>query len=132
MEAIMAIKRFSKQRELIYEAVRKTTEHPTAETVYSWLKPENPALSLGTVYRNLNQLVAEGSVQRLPFPIERYDANTAPHAHFLCRACGNVYDLAGFGYDSALDRQAEKASGHIVEQHELFFDGTCAHCSVKK
>ncbi|PKM71636.1 MAG: Fur family transcriptional regulator [Firmicutes bacterium HGW-Firmicutes-16] len=128
----MAIKRFSKQRELIYEAVRNTTEHPTAETVYSWLKPENPALSLGTVYRNLNQLVAEGSVQRLPFPIERYDANTTPHAHFLCRACGNVYDLVGMCYDSALDRQAERASGHFVEQHELFFGGICAHCSVKK
>ena len=128
----MAIKRFSKQRELIYEAVRNTTEHPTAETVYSWLKPENPALSLGTVYRNLNQLVEEGSVQRLPFPIERYDANTAPHAHFLCRACGSVYDLTGMCYDSVLDRQAEKVSGHTVEQHELFFDGICANCSIKK
>ena len=128
----MAIKRFSKQRELIYEAVRCTTEHPTAETVYNWLKPENPALSLGTVYRNLNQLVEEGNIQRLPFPVERYDANTAPHAHFLCRACGNVYDLTGMCYDSELDKKAEKASGHTVEQHELFFDGTCASCSEQK
>ena len=46
----MAQRRYSKQRELIYEAVRDTSEHPTAETVYRWLKPDNPALSLGTVY----------------------------------------------------------------------------------
>ena len=128
----MAIKRFSKQRELIYEAVRSTTEHPTAETVYNWLKPENPALSLGTVYRNLNQLVEEGSVQRLPFPVERYDANTAPHAHLLCHTCGKVYDLTGMNYDPELDRKAEAASGYVVEQHELFFGGTCTLCLGKK
>ncbi|MEA4894715.1 MAG: transcriptional repressor [Oscillospiraceae bacterium] len=128
----MTIKRFSKQRELIYEAVRGTTEHPTAETVYNWLKPGNPTLSLGTVYRNLNQLVEEGSLQRLPFPIERFDANTAPHAHFLCCSCGNVYDILEICYDPSLDKKAEKISGHTVNHHELYFDGTCDRCSKEK
>ncbi len=128
----MAIKRFSKQRELIYQAIQNTTQHPTAETVYNWLKPENPSLSLGTVYRNLNQLVEEGSLLRLPFPVERYDANTNPHAHFLCRICGNVYDLMDIEYDSSLDRQAEQSSGYAVEQHELVFYGTCVRCAGKK
>ena len=127
----MPIKRFSKQRELIYSTLLNTTEHPTAEMVYNWLKPENPALSLGTVYRNLNQLAEEGKVVRLPFPIERYDANIAPHAHFMCRKCGRVYDLAGLNYDSSLDSLAEKTSGHAVERHELFFDGTCVNCTEK-
>ena len=127
----MSIKRFSKQRELIYQAVYNTNEHPTAETVYKWLKPDNPTLSLGTVYRNLNQLAKEGNVIRLPFPVERFDARTAPHAHFMCRRCGNVYDLTGMSYDSALDRRAEKISGHTVEQHELVFDGVCADCAEK-
>lgn len=127
----MAIKRFSKQRELVYQAVCGTTEHPTAETVYNWLKPENPALSLGTVYRNLNQLVEEGTILRLPFPVERYDANTKPHAHFLCQVCGNVYDIMDIRYDHALDRQAELLSGHTIDQHELVFDGTCVHCAEK-
>ena len=128
----MAIMRFSKQRELIYQVLCSTTEHPTAEMVYNWLKPENPALSLGTVYRNLNQLVEDGSVQRLPFPVERYDANTDPHTHFTCHVCGNVYDLAGISYDPSLDKQAELASGHKINQHELFFEGTCVHCAEQK
>lgn len=42
-------KRYSRQRELIYQALCQTDEHPTAEMVYRWLKPENPTLSLGTV-----------------------------------------------------------------------------------
>lgn len=127
----MAIKRFSRQRELILQAVMNTNQHPTAETVYNWLKPENPALSLGTVYRNLNQLVAEGSVMRLPYPVERFDANTKPHAHFMCRVCGNVSDLMDISYDFELDERAQLSSGHIINQHELFFDGTCINCTAK-
>ena len=128
----MSIKRYSKQRELIFDAVMNTTEHPTAETIYFQLKPENSALSLGTVYRNLNQLVEEGKLMRLPFPVERYDANTSPHAHFLCCVCGCVYDLMGISYDSSLDEKAQLTSGHSINQHELFFDGTCTHCAEKK
>ena len=127
----MPIKRFSKQRELILSAVMNTNEHPTAEMVYTWLKPENPALSLGTVYRNLNQLVSEGSLIRLPFTVERFDATTTPHAHFLCRVCGKVYDIMDISYDPALDEKAQLSSGHVVKQHELFFDGTCVHCTEK-
>ena len=127
----MAIKRYSKQRELIHQAVMNTTEHPTAEMVYHWLKPENPALSLGTVYRNLKQLVEDESIIRLPFPVERFDANTAPHTHFMCNVCGNVYDLMDVNYDSSLDMQAECSSGHLVKHHEVIFYGTCINCTEK-
>ena len=51
--------RFSHQRERIYQAVRDSGEHPTAEMVYQTLKPEMPRLSLGTVYRNLHQMAQE-------------------------------------------------------------------------
>lgn len=127
----MVIKRYSRQRELIYTALKNTDKHPTAETVYNWLKPENPALSLGTVYRNLNQLADEGEVLRLSFPVERYDANTNPHAHLLCRICGNVYDMMEIEYDSSLDEFAEYSSGHSVERHDLLFTGICNQCREK-
>ena len=120
-------KRYSRQRELIYETLKGTTEHPTAEMVYQWLKPENPSLSLGTVYRNLNLLSDEGTITRMDFPVERYDANTMPHPHFCCGTCGRVYDME-LPYDKGVDEQAVAASGHDVEGHELIFHGTCVHC----
>ena len=58
-------KRYSRQRELIYQTLMATDQHPTAEMIYNWLKPENPSLSLGTVYRNLNLLADEGSITRM-------------------------------------------------------------------
>ena len=48
--------RFSHQRERIYQTVLERRDHPTAEMVYQQLKPEMPRLSLGTVYRNLQQM----------------------------------------------------------------------------
>ena len=57
--------RFSQQRERIYQTVLESRAHPTAEMVYQQLKPEMPRLSLGTVYRNLQQMAREG---RFPLP----------------------------------------------------------------
>jgi hypothetical protein len=48
--------RYSHQRERIFRAVSERCDHPTANMVYEQLKVEMPRLSLGTVYRNLNQL----------------------------------------------------------------------------
>ena len=120
-------KRYSRQRELIYEALRQTEQHPTAEMIYQWLKPANPSLSLGTVYRNLNLLADEGVIRRMAFPVERYDAKTMPHPHFFCDQCGAVYDLH-LPYDAELDREALLASGHDVTGHEVVFHGICTKC----
>ena len=49
----MVARRQSKIRQAIYEAVVTHPVHPTAEYVYEYLKPQNPSLSLGTVYRDV-------------------------------------------------------------------------------
>jgi Fur family peroxide stress response transcriptional regulator len=124
----MAGKRYSRQRELIYNAVLGSKEHPTAEMVYQWLKPANPNLSLGTVYRNLNLLAQEGVLIRMPFPVERYDGDVHPHSHFRCRACSRVFDIE-LDQGPEIDQAAAKAvPGFQVEGHELIFTGVCPEC----
>ncbi|MBO5034040.1 MAG: transcriptional repressor [Oscillospiraceae bacterium] len=124
----MAGKRYSRQRELIYQAVKNSPEHPTAEMVFQWLKPENPGLSLGTVYRNLNLLSQEGALRRMPFPVERYDACVEPHTHLRCETCGRVVDLK-LDYDAAMDALAAQAQpGVRILRHDLTFYGLCEQC----
>lgn len=120
-------KRYSRQRELIYQTLKGTDQHPTAEMIYNCLKPENPNLSLGTVYRNLNLLVDEGIIVRMDFPVERYDADITPHPHFRCETCGRVYDLP-LPYDACLDQQAAQTSGYTIKRHELLYHGICTDC----
>lgn len=124
----MAGKRYSRQRELIYQAVKNSPEHPTAEMVFQWLKPENPGLSLGTVYRNLNLLSQEGALRRMPFPVERYDACVEPHTHLRCETCGRVVDLK-LDYDAAMDALAAQAQPRVrILRHDLTFYGLCEQC----
>ncbi|MCD8341813.1 MAG: transcriptional repressor [Clostridiales bacterium] len=125
----MNARRYSRQRELIYEYLCGTTEHPTAEMIYAQLKPQAPHLGLGTVYRNLSLLCEDGRVRRLPFPVERYDGNLSEHAHFCCQQCGKVTDLF---LDEAEASETEAAVvrqyGHQVHHHELIYYGVCAPC----
>ena len=119
--------RYSHQRERIYRAVQESQDHPTAEMVYQQLKPEMPRLSLGTVYRNLQQMAREGRLTELDGPVTRFDAVTRPHTHFRCRICGALLDLE-VPYDEALD-QAAAAQGYTVTGHSLIFTGCCPHCA---
>ena len=124
----MQDRRFSHQRERIYQAVRSSHAHPTAEAGYSQLKPEMPRLSLGTVYRNLRQMAAEGRLAEVEGPVARFDACLTPHTHFRCTGCGAVMDLE-LPYDPALDAQAAK-EGCTVTGHSLCFTGLCPQCGA--
>ena len=88
-------RRYSPKREAILECLRSTHNHPAAEWVYAQLKPSIPDLSLATVYRNLGQFRKDGTIQVIGNVDgeERYDGDTSPHSHFICRSCGKGADL---------------------------------------
>jgi len=120
-------KRYSRQRELIYQAVCATSEHPTAEMVYQWLKPGNPSLSLGTVYRNLNVLSEDGLLRRMPFPVERYDARLDHHSHFRCTCCGRVFDM-DLPQVNRLTPAEFSGTPYQVDYVDITLSGTCPDC----
>lgn len=124
-------RRYSRQRELIYNCVRNTKEHPTADMVYRWLLPDNPNLSRGTVYRNLKLLAEDGLIRLMPFPVERYDAHTSAHSHFCCTVCGSVYDVE-LAYQKEIDQQVSTEEGFCVQWHDLVFYGVCQKCMLKQ
>lgn len=121
--------RYSKQRELIYDALARTKEHPSAEMIFQELKPAFPSLSLGTVYRNLNFLVDEGRAICIPSTVNRYDANTKDHPHFFCISCSRMYDL-DLVTDETLDEAVERL-GYEVHRLDLIFNGICPSCLKK-
>lgn len=122
-------KRFSQQRERIYEAVCASKEHPTAQMIYDTLRPELPRLSLGTVYRNLHQLAQEGRLVEIDGPTARFDAVLRPHTHIRCARCHRMIDIA-WPYDTVMD-QAGVAEGWTIQSHELIFNGICPACAEK-
>lgn len=123
----MKSKRYSQQREQIYETVCASKEHPTAQMVYDALRPSMPHLSLGTVYRNLQQMARDGRLMELDGPVARFDATIQPHTHLRCQICGRVADVE-LPYDASLDR-AFSMEGWNIFGHSLMFAGMCPVCA---
>ena len=124
--------KYSRQRELILEAVREDDLHPTADFIYQRLKKDHPNLSLGTVYRNLNLLSEIGTINKLHVPgmPDRFDGNITPHYHFYCKHCGRVFDV-NIDFPQEIDREVERETGHHVDSHSVLFSGICKGCAQK-
>ena len=123
--------RYSKQREAIRLYMKGRHDHPTADNVYAAVREELPNISLGTVYRNLMQLVDAGELQVINTGdnISRFDPTTHEHAHFQCHECGRVSDIEG-PVLSDLTKYAKKSCGEI-ESFALCFTGVCSDCLLK-
>ena len=120
-----------KKRNAILECLCSTHTHPSAEMVHSMLQEEHPDISLATVYRNLARFKAQGIIQSLGTVngVERFDANTAPHVHFICTGCDAVADLPQIQVPQALNCSVEQCSGCQVTGCQLTFTGLCRSCT---
>lgn len=124
--------RHSRQRDMIYQYMLATREHPCAETVYTALKEKIAGLSLGTVYRNLKLLEELGKIRRVACVqgSDRFDAICADHAHFLCSCCGGLKDLENMD-GGALRAAVRLEEGCLPERFDLTITGLCPVCAGK-
>lgn len=122
--------RNTKQRQLVLDTVRASTDHPVADTIYERARESDPSISKGTVYRNLNLLSELGEIRKLPMPFgaDHYDFNLEKHYHFICRRCCKVAD-AGIPYEEKLNEADTGLPGYITEWHRLILIGLCNECS---
>ncbi len=123
-----ASRRMTKQRQAIINMLAKSREHPTAEMIYAAVRQELPDISLGTVYRNLQFLVAEGQVHEIAQGRvgSRFDGNLLPHSHFFCQSCGAVYDIPA--YEAEISPEClHNMPGQLLNQRTDFF-GICQDC----
>jgi Fur family transcriptional regulator, peroxide stress response regulator len=118
----------SQQRIRILEALAATTTHPSADSLYRKLVVEMPTLSRTTVYSTLDLLARQGLAQRLALSGTelRYDADTTPHVHFRCRACGEVSDLLG----CASPPPPRTPPGYVLESSQFYAEGLCPRCAA--
>jgi Fur family peroxide stress response transcriptional regulator len=123
----------SKQREKIYQVLKRTRSHPTAEWVYEKVREQIPRVSLGTIYRNLHVLQEQGKILELDFGegFSRYDAFVEPHYHFVCDSCGAVQDLEVPPQNDLHDRLRHMVKG-MIRSHRLDFFGICSTCLAQE
>ena len=120
---------YSKQREVVLDALTQNVIHPTAENLYAIIQKDYPEVSKATLYRNLSQLADAGIIKKIDGleSSAHYDHNTHLHYHFICEKCGRVYDVSS-NVASDVVCKTEKETGFKITNHELVFRGLCKDC----
>ena len=129
-ELIDAGIRPSVQRLAIFEYVRQSCQHPTAEVVYEALCDELGSLSLTTVYNTLKLFVDAGLISMLTIDdtFRCFDGNRNYHAHFRCNHCGCIVDME---MKKDFISLVEGVEGYEVTDAQLYLKGLCPVC-IKK
>lgn len=118
----------SMQRISIMNYLMEHRTHPTVDEIYTSLSPSMPTLSKTTVYNTLKLLTEHGAVQTLTIDEKNtcYDIYTEPHAHFLCKRCGKVYDIM---YNNTMNNKENLSiEGYEVQEVHYYYKGICKQC----
>ncbi|ONI41877.1 transcriptional repressor [Candidatus Epulonipiscium fishelsonii] len=121
------------QRLAIFQVLKNTTAHPSAETIYFSLNKTHPTMSFATVYKTLGALVNSNLVQQINVGENsfRYDANVLPHPHIICNNCNEVHDLY-LDFVDEIFSKVQKETDFKLSHQKLYFYGTCTKCQSKE
>ena len=121
--------RESKERDIILSIVNESNEHLTAQEIYELARKVKPNISLGTVYRDLNQLTINKKIVKLNNGDGkyRYDNILIKHHYFTCEKCGKVIDIYQDFEISPL-----VIPGNKILDYDIHFKGICLECNGKE
>ncbi len=119
-------RRYSPKREAVLQNVKSRCDHPTAAMVHTAIREKYPDISLGTVYRNLNELVNQGQlISFVSGGVEHFDGDIIPHLHYCCEGCGEIFDVPA---GNSLSRAITPLDGFYVREIQIVVKGNCKSC----
>ena len=124
----------SRKRDAIMSFLCATDSHPTADAVFLYLRQRKQEISRATVYRNLARFRADGQIVTVANVdgFERFDANTTPHPHFICRCCHAVIDVCSPPISPTLCTDAAETLNAEIDSAWITFYGLCSECRERK
>lgn len=114
------------QKMEIKKYLKNNKEHPCAYDIYRAVKKKLPTISFATVYNNLKKMIRDNEIIEIDDgEKKRFDPDTTPHDHFLCIACGNIYDISKVINDV-------KYKNFKIISHTTYVKGLCEKCMNKE
>lgn len=119
--------RNTRQRNLILNIVNNSYDHLNAESIYEIARKTLPNISLGTVYRNLNQLLEMKKIKKIKMADgDHFDNLNEKHNHFICEKCHKIIDVK----DNIMLNF--KIGNNKIVDYEINFIGICEDCLKKE
>jgi Fe2+ or Zn2+ uptake regulation protein len=122
--------RFTKARDLIFRHLQKVSRPLSAPELMELSAKEGVWLNKTTLYRELENLVSVGALQKVQLSLERvsYELSGHHHHHFVCESCLAV---TGVSFKESIVQEVEKKlaqRGNRVLRHTFEFFGLCHKC----
>ena len=121
------------QRLEVFRELASSREHPDAEDLLRGVQARLPTVSLDTVYRTLWMLNDLGLICTLGPRRDsvRFDANLAPHHHYVCVSCGLVRDFESAALNALpVPSRVEGLGSVVASQFEI--RGICDECAKQQ
>ena len=121
----------SAQRVAVAQYVLHTSDHPSADTVWTRVKKRFPHISRATVYNTLNLLVEEGLLKQLALAegCLVFDPNVDNHHHFVDEDSGEICDIP---WEALKVSNVAKLKGFDVTDYQVVMRGRRTRGSKKK
>jgi len=102
--------------------------HINIDSLYEEVKKKYNAISLATIYKNINAMMSNSLLEEVKLPNEKsvYEIIKEKHSHVLCKKCNNVIDI-----DIELNTITNNISKELdfkVENSDLVISGICKNC----
>ena len=120
--------RVTTQQQAIFQALKKSKQHITAEQMYQQVRKTLPRISLATIYRNLETLVERNMAAKVTISgAAHFEINTRPHYHVICLGCGRIEDLESIPA-SDIEEFFSRFTNFKLTGHQLLLSGLCPVC----
>lgn len=126
-------KRNTWQKSAVRHALGEATGFVSAGQLHLVLKNHGSTISLATVYRALNDLVAQGEADSLPSvegEVLFRACGQEHHHHLICRNCGKTVEIEAKRVESWADEVASE-HGFASPSHTIDIFGICPVCQKK-
>lgn len=122
------------QRRQLLAFLEQHSDHPLpAEQIESMIRSGGGEISLSAIYRNLDRLVQDGLVRRLPAEDGRkalyqlIGEECAGHLHMQCTGCGSVIHMDEKA-TRAMNRAAQACGDFSIDRRRTVLYGRCKNC----
>lgn len=120
------------QRISIMEAIYRSNNHPTADSIIEYIHQSNPNIATGTVYKVLDTLVENQLIKKVKTDgdVMRYDGIAEHHHHLYCSRSDLIKDYADKELDELLIAyfKSKQITGFKIEEIVLQIRGTFDNC----
>jgi Fur family ferric uptake transcriptional regulator len=127
-----AVRRPTRQRAAVEALLVDIDDFTSAQDLHARLRAKGQTVGLATVYRTLQAMAAEGSVDMMRTgdgeAVYRR-CSTGHHHHLVCRSCGRTVEVEGPAVESWADRVSAE-NGFSDVHHTLEIFGTCSGCQA--